>query len=53
MIADKAITYGLERPMPADVGIKKIPPVGKQDGTLSLEAIPASLKKSLILHWRR
>lgn len=29
MIADKAITYGHERPMQADVGIKKILPVGK------------------------
>lgn len=29
MIADKAITYGAERPMQADVGIKKILPIGE------------------------
>lgn len=28
MIADKAITYGTERPMQADVGIKKMLPIG-------------------------
>src|ERR1700687_610867 len=53
MIADKAITYGLERPMQADVGIKKILPVGKTgwhalvggDPSFAKEVIDTALEK--------
>jgi hypothetical protein len=53
MIADKAITYGLERPMQADVGIKKILPVGRTgwhalvggDPSFAQEVIDTALEK--------
>ena len=53
MIADKAITYGTERPMQADVGIRKILPIGKTgwhalvggDPSFAREVIDAALEE--------
>ncbi|HUO17900.1 MAG TPA: hypothetical protein VMX38_23185 [Verrucomicrobiae bacterium] len=47
MIADKAITYGTERPMLADVGIKKILPIG-ETGWHALIAGDPSFAKEVI-----